>query len=79
MEIQVRPGWPLVTLTLRLKIAQKPSIAWSSGPKPFYSMVFRPESLKKVWSLGPKALEDESLEPKGKAACTAIVSIYFGP
>ena len=33
------------TLTLRLKIAQKPYI---------------------VWSLGPKALKYESLEPKGK-------------
>ena len=40
------------TLTLRLKIAQKPYI---------------------VWSLGPKALKYESLEPKGKRKALAEI------
>ena len=38
---------PLTPKALRLKIAQKPYI---------------------VWSLGPKALKDESLEPQGRVS-----------
>ena len=46
------------TVSLRIKVAQKPYTRGSLGPKSLKSW---PKSLK----VGPKALEDESLEGKG--------------
>ena len=52
---------PVLTITLRLKIAQKPCM---------------------VWSLGPKALEYEFVEPKVKPTTipsTLRLTLHSGP